>query len=69
MFPYINIWSPKRTGPGVDQQITAKVSNIENRLQFNSVREAVIRKYGMNIPQEVNDALTRKHLELNGKHE
>ncbi len=40
-----------------------------HRCGLDGWQKFMFRRYGMKIPQEVNDALTRKHLELEGRGE
>ncbi len=47
----------------------ARIHRIQTRNGFDSLREALARDYGMKMPQEINDDLTRKHLELKGRGE
>ncbi len=41
-----------------------QIESIQYRIQLDVQRTVMTRKYGMNIPQDINDALTRKDLEL-----
>ncbi len=40
------------------------IYTVDTRNRFNEMRERLILKHGMNMPQNLNDALTRKDLEL-----
>lgn len=41
-----------------------RIEGMKYRIQLDCERASLIRKYGLSIPQDINDALTRKHLEL-----
>ncbi len=45
------------------------IGTIQNRIVFDAWHREIIRKYGINVPQNINDALTKKHLELKRKGE
>lgn len=48
-----SLWTPE-----------GRVALIKTRDGFDEIREEMIRRHGMNMPQKINDALTRKDLEL-----
>ncbi len=45
------------------------IGNIKSRSSFNLYRKWLTDDFGLKIPQDIYDALTRKHLELKGRGE
>ncbi len=52
---------------GPVQRVADSIGVITDKSVFDIFRMTLIDKHGMKMPQEINDALTKKHLELNGK--